>query len=191
MTAPRFARIRPADLTEPQAALYRSITGGKRASTGKRPGNDAEGSLGGPFNAMLRQPRLGSALEQLGSTIRYETDLSDRCREMAILVVAAHWSSAYEQYAHEPIARRAGVDELAITAIREQSPLTLEDRTEQVVVDTARALVHDGDLTDEQYATALDVLGESGVFEILTLVGYYTTLALQMRVLRVSPPAAE
>ena len=41
------------------------------------------------------------------------------------------------------------------------------------------------DLDDEQYDTAVTVLGERAVFELSTLVGYYATLALQMRVFRV------
>jgi 4-carboxymuconolactone decarboxylase len=53
-----------------------------------------------------------------------------------------------------------------------------------------RALVQDGDLDDGQYAEAVAALGEAGVFELTTLVGYYATLALQLRVFRVGGPEA-
>jgi 4-carboxymuconolactone decarboxylase len=46
------------------------------------------------------------------------------------------------------------------------------------------ALVLHGDLGDEEYARAVDELGERGVFELTALVGYYATLALQLRVFR-------
>ncbi|MFC4114909.1 hypothetical protein [Nonomuraea zeae] len=60
-------------------------------------------------------------------------------------------------------------------------PPALADPLEAAVVAVARALVTKGDLDDEEYA----VLGERALFELTTLVGYYTTLALQLRVYRV------
>ena len=43
----------------------------------------------------------------------------------------------------------------------------------------------DGDLSDESWEAASAVLGVEGVFELTALVGYYSTLALQLRVFRV------
>ena len=43
----------------------------------------------------------------------------------------------------------------------------------------------DGDLDDDQLAEASGTLGAAVVFELTTLVGYYSTLALQLRVFRV------
>lgn len=43
----------------------------------------------------------------------------------------------------------------------------------------------DGDLDDARWAAASDSLGAAVVFELTTLVGYYRTLALQLRVFRV------
>jgi 4-carboxymuconolactone decarboxylase len=37
-------------------------------------------------------------------------------------------------------------------------------------------------LTDEEYGEAVKALGERTLFELTTLVGYYATLALQLRV---------
>ena len=45
-----------------------------------------------------------------------------------------------------------------------------------------------GDLDDAEYREAVDHLGTAGLFELLTLVGYYATLALQLRVFRVPAP---
>ena len=43
----------------------------------------------------------------------------------------------------------------------------------------------DGDLDDELWDEASAALGADGVFELTVLVGYYSTLALQLRVFRV------
>jgi 4-carboxymuconolactone decarboxylase len=166
---------------------------------------DSEGRLEGPFNAFLLQPRLGSALQALGSAVRYDTGLDDRCREIAILVVAAHWESEFEWYAHEAVGRSVGLGdaELAavrdgryteLTAARDGRPAARDGRSaalairEAVVARTVAALASRGDLGDAEYREAVDHIGAPGLFELLTLVGYYATLALQLRVFRVPAP---
>jgi hypothetical protein len=49
-------------------------------------------------------------------------------------------------------------------------------------------LLTSGDVDDDAWAAAVDTLGEAGAVELTTLVGYYSLLALQMRVLRVPLP---
>ncbi|GAA0903666.1 carboxymuconolactone decarboxylase family protein [Virgisporangium aurantiacum] len=179
----RLPKLPPHDLTDDQRAVYDSIAGGRRAQGPQRFRlTDDDGALEGPFNAFLLQPRVGHALQALGAAIRYETHLSDRHREIAILVVAAQQESAFEWHAHEGQGRDAGLTDDELAALREGRFGNLRDGA---VAETAYALVARGDLDDAEYARALDVLGEPGLFEVLTLVGYYRALAVQLRVFRV------
>jgi 4-carboxymuconolactone decarboxylase len=182
----RAAKLAPATLDPEQRALYEAITAGPRAG-GPLSLTDPDGGLEGPFNGFLLQPRLGSALQALGAAVRFETGLDPRCREIAILVVAAHRRSDFERYAHEAIGRRAGLSDAELAAVQ-AGAYEVFGGTEAVVARTADALAGSGDLDDAQYAAAVAVLGEAGVFELLTLVGYYAALALQLRVLRVPLP---
>jgi 4-carboxymuconolactone decarboxylase len=186
----RIPKLKPAALDDEQRALYDAIAGGRRAQ-GPQLFRlaDADGCLEGPFNAFLLQPRLGSALQALGAAVRYETALDDRSREIAILVVAAHWRSGFERYAHEAVGRAAGLTDADLAAIRDGDHNTLTGR-EAVVARTAAALAARGDLDDAEYREAAAELGAAGLFELLTLVGYYATLALQLRVFRVPAPDA-
>ena len=176
MTA-RLAKLPPAALDEQQRGVYEEIAGGPRASGPFRL-LDSAGALEGPFNAFLLQPRLGHALQALGAAVRYETELPDRAREIAILVVAAEADSAFERYAHEAVGRRAGLTDGELCAIRDGD----------LVASTAAALMQRGDLDEDEYAAAVAGLGLPVLFEVLTLVGYYATLALQLRVFRVGVP---
>jgi 4-carboxymuconolactone decarboxylase len=187
-SGPRRPKLAPAALDDEQRSLYDQIAGGRRAQ-GPQLFRlaDAEGRLEGPFNAFLLQPRLGSALQALGASVRYDTELDDRCREIAILVVAAHWRSDFEKYAHEAVARSVGLTDTDLAAIRDGTYADLAG-PEPVVARTAAAPVARGDLDDAEYREAVDHVGTSGLFELLTLVGYYATLALQLRVFRVPPP---
>jgi 4-carboxymuconolactone decarboxylase len=186
----RIPKLAPSSLDAEQRSLYDAIAGGRRAQGPQLFRlTDEAGRLEGPFNAFLLQPRLGAALQALGSSVRYDTGLDDRCREIAILTVAAHWRSDFEWYAHEAVARAAGLTTPELAAIRAASPDVLPAR-EAVVARTTTALLTRGDLTDPEYRTATDHLGPDGLFELLTLVGYYVTLALQLRVFRVPAPDA-
>ena len=184
----RLPRFEPPALDAEQRALYDAIAGGRRAQ-GPQLFRlaDADGRLEGPFNAFLLQPRLGSALQALGASVRYDTGLDDRCREIAILVVAAHWRSDFEWYAHEAVGRAAGLGDAELAALREDRHAELAGR-DSVVARTAAALVTRGDLDDAEYGEAVGHIGPAGLFELLTLVGYYATLALQLRVFRVPAP---
>jgi 4-carboxymuconolactone decarboxylase len=210
----RIPKLAPSALDTEQRSLYDAIAGGRRAQGPQLFRlTDEAGRLEGPFNAFLLQPRLGAALQALGASVRYDTGLDDRCREIAILTVAAHWRSDFEWYAHEAVARAAGLTTPELAAIRaapapdasdldgRSADATAPDATapdapatlsglEAVVARTTTALLTRGDLTDPEYRTATDHLGPDGLFELLTLVGYYATLALQLRVFRVPAPDA-
>ncbi|PRY45004.1 carboxymuconolactone decarboxylase family protein [Umezawaea tangerina] len=187
----RLPRPVPADLDADQRALYDTITGGPRARGPQRFRlTDDDGRLNGPFNAMLVAPPLGHALQGLGAAIRYETTLDVRVRELAILAVAGKWDSAFERHGHEPIARDAGVSEDQLAALRAFTmPSDLADDAERCALDVVFALLREEDLDDAAYAEAVSTIGNRMVFELTALVGYYATLALQLRVFRVSPPA--
>ena len=184
----RIPKLLPSSLDDEQRSLYDAIAGGRRAQ-GRQLFRltDDEGRLEGPFNAFLLQPRLGSALQALGSAVRYDTGLDDRCREIAILVVAVHWRSDFEWYAHKAVGRSAGLGDAELAAVRHGRHDELAGREAGVARATA-ALLARGDLDDAQYHEAVGQVGTEGLFELLTLVGYYATLALQLRVFRVPAP---
>jgi 4-carboxymuconolactone decarboxylase len=185
----RLRKLLPAELDADQRQLYDAVAGGPRAQ-GPQLFRlvDDDGGLEGPFNAFLLQPRLGLALQEVGAAVRYRTALSDRAREIAILVVAAHWDSSFERYAHEAVGRHAGLSDRELDSLRSGRPGDLPDPAERLLAETVARLATDGDLDDAAYAEAVELLGRPGLFELTTLVGYYATLALQLQVFRVSAP---
>lgn len=186
---PRIHPFHPRELTPEQRQVYDRIAGGPRARGRQLFAlTDAEGRLHGPFNAMLSSPMLGDALQALGSAVRYGTSLSDRIREMAILADAAAWESDFERYAHEAVGRAAGLSDDELAAMRDLGSLQPTDPREAAALDVVRALLRRCDLDDHEWSSAREVLGEDELFELTTLVGYYSTLALLLRTQRIGAP---
>ncbi|MEU3643255.1 carboxymuconolactone decarboxylase family protein [Lentzea sp. NPDC034063] len=183
----RLPHLTPAELDPAQRALYEVITGGPRAN-GPFALTDDTGRLNGPFNAMLFAPAVGAALQGLGAAMRYETSLSGRIRELAILATAAHWDCEFERFAHEPAALAAGVTAEQLAAVRAGEVPESLDTVELSAVLFVRVLLRECDADDETYASTVSIIGNQMVVELTALVGYYSTLALQLRVFRVGSP---
>jgi 4-carboxymuconolactone decarboxylase len=184
----RLAVLSSDTMTPEQVGLYRDILSGPRGQGPRAILLDTgAGGLAGPFNTMLYAPEVGHALQELGAAIRFRTRLSSRVREMAILVVAQAWNSDYERSSHELIGRDAGLTDPEIEALRAGADPGFTDHQEQVAYQVVRALTGPGDLDDQQYDQAVATLGERSLVELSTLVGYYATLALQLRIFRVDP----
>lgn len=181
----RQPRFTPGEIAGARKELYDSIAHGPRSRGPQHFAlTDGDGVLRGPFNAFLLSPALGDALQRLGAAIRYSTALTDRVREMAILLVAAHWESPFEREAHEPIGRAVGVTEEEIQQLALRKIPPLEDLHEAACLRVAQALLGE-DVDDETWAACVPPLDPETVFELSTLVGYYGLLALQMRTFRV------
>ena len=180
----RLKALRPPGFSSEQQALYDAINGGPRGPVHVQ----EDGSLGGPFNAFLHHPAVGSPLYALGAALRYRGSLPPALRELAILVVAAAHRAEIEWNAHAPVAAELGVPPEAIEAIRLGERPVLADEPLQTAVHVARAVVARDDLGDEAYARAEAALGASWLVELTTLVGYYGILAAQLGLFRVALP---
>ncbi|WGW11382.1 carboxymuconolactone decarboxylase family protein [Saxibacter everestensis] len=190
----RLKKLSPSGLSSEQRGLYETISAGPRSAGPQAFAlTDQTGALDGPFNAMLLSPAVGTALQQLGSAIRFESELTPRIREIAILSVAGHWRSDFETRAHEALGLQAGLNEDELASLRAiQVPESL-DGTEALVLRASRALLADGLLDNDLYQQVIERLGEKSVFELSTLIGYYSLLAMQLRLFGVdeAPLAAE
>lgn len=192
--APRLPLFEPHELDGEQRALYDTINSGpRRAAHADLPAavqlTDEHGRLRGPFNALLLKPGLGRAIQDLGRTLRFDSGLSDRAREIAILITAAHVQSDFEWAAHAAIATKLGLS-ASLGDIAAGGGDAFDDPIEAEVARLAHVLNRRADVTDDEYTSFDATIGAAGILEVNTLVGFYRMLAVQMRVFPVdSPPA--
>jgi alkylhydroperoxidase family enzyme len=189
----RLPWLAPEELDTPQRALYERITSGPRAQGRQAfPLTDGDGRLHGPFNAMLLSPDVGSALQELGSAIRYKSGLTPRAREIAILELSVLRRAEFEWYAHEHVGKQAGLSDAEIAALHDGSAAATLDATETLVRELVRTLVRERDLDDATFAAAEKTLGRRVLMDLIALTGYYDLLALSLRAWRTPlPPGAK
>ncbi len=191
----RLHHLRPDELDAEQQALYdlltadgRMVQRGTDDATGVRM-VDGEGRMEGPFNAWLTHPGIGWAVQEMSRRLRFDGVLTVRIREIVILIVAASEHSDYEWAAHAPIARTLGIADADVDAMATQSSVEFDDPAEAAAAALARAVVTTGDADDATYERAQRMLGDAGVIEVSTTVGFYQLIAQQLRLFRVPAPA--
>jgi len=142
---------------------------------------ESRGKMLRPYEVMLHAPGLAQPAAELGHQIRYEGQLSDHDRELAIITTGKAHDCGFEWDSHVGLARDAGVSESAIAYL--ESNVGSLSESEEVIVGFVRELCESSDITDERFALASEALGGSGpVVELAGLVGYYTFLSYVMKV---------
>ncbi|SFD99164.1 4-carboxymuconolactone decarboxylase [Actinopolyspora alba] len=145
---------------------------------------DNDDHMLGPFNAALYSPKLHDLVVRLATTSMTSIQLSDSEREIAVLTLAVQRKADYIWYAHERVARAAGLPETILRRIEFQQPLDTLDRREQAVQRISRSLVSYGNVPDTLYEEAVEVLGYQSLVELVTVIGTYELIALHLATFR-------
>jgi 4-carboxymuconolactone decarboxylase/cardiolipin synthase len=147
-----------------------------------------DGSLAGPFNALLLAPGIGNAVQELGAALRFKGALPARTRELVICAVAAALNSEYEWYAHSRAAVVVGVSEEELAQLQAGTVPTGASDSETAALELTRELVAEAGVKEDIHAEAQKHFGPAGVAELAILVGYYRTLAGLLAVADVQAP---
>ncbi|HEX9480321.1 MAG TPA: carboxymuconolactone decarboxylase [Methylomirabilota bacterium] len=170
--APTFGRYAelPVDrMTPEQREGYRFLVDGPR------------GRLPGPYKVWVHNPRLVHAAAPLGQHFTPgHSSVSEREREIAVLVMTSAWHSAYPTAAHEKRGREVGLETASVEAIVAGLPTSFLDPREQVVYEVAMALAGGRLVPQGLYERAVGLLGHEGVTDVIVLMGYYTAVSLTM-----------
>jgi 4-carboxymuconolactone decarboxylase len=145
-----------------------------------RPVKPEDGHIGGPFDIWLRSPEMGNRLVGLGGFFRFRTTVDRRYVELAILVTGQFWQAQFEWWAHEPMARDAGVPESIIQAIKTGDTPQMSDPADQAAYDLAVEIHNDRKLSDSTFAAAKAQFGEVGVAELIGLCGFYGLVSMTL-----------
>jgi 4-carboxymuconolactone decarboxylase len=137
----------------------------------------SRGALQGPFTMFLHCPELAGRLAHLGAFVRFEGSLDMRVRVLAAMTVARELDAVYVWGAQTGGARRLGVPETTITAIREKHARGIPPEDAQIVEFT-RELMRKHRVDDATFKALRTRLGDDGLIQLTGVIGYYSMLAM-------------
>ncbi|MEE8171868.1 MAG: carboxymuconolactone decarboxylase family protein [Alphaproteobacteria bacterium] len=164
----RIPLPRQDELDAAQRRVYDEIKAGRR------------GAVLDLFMMLLHSPQLADRAQRLGVFLRYDTSLSTRLSELAVLTTAKHWNSSYEWHFHEKEARAGGLAEEIIAAVRAGEAPKFENGDEAAVYAYTREILSNRHASDDTYQTALAIFGNAGMVELTCLIGYYCMIAMTL-----------
>ena len=176
----RLTRKTYAQLSDEQQAVFDKITEGRQGVE--------DGHIGGPFDVWLLNPELAGRIVGVGNHFRFKLSVDRRYIELAILVTGHFWKAQFEWYAHEPMARQAGVPESVIQDIKSGNRPSFVDDADAATYELARELHHNRQVSDATFETAVEHFGEQGVAELVNLCGFYTMVSMTLNTFEVPLP---
>jgi len=116
----------------------------------------------------------------LGAYFRTGYSLSEREREIAVCITCSKWHSAYPTNAHERAGKAAGLPADKVEAMLSGLPTSFSDTREQVVYEMAMCLANSRWVPKGLYDRAVKALGHVGITDVITLMGYYTSVSMTL-----------
>jgi 4-carboxymuconolactone decarboxylase len=151
----------------------------------------SRGALQGPFTMFLHCPELAGRLAHLGAFVRFEGSLDMRVRVLAAMTVAREFEAVYVWGAQTGGARKLGVPEATITAIRENHSRGIPPEDAQIVEFT-RALLRKHRIDDAAAGALRKRFGDDGFIQLTGAIGYYSMLAMTVNACELeAAPGAE
>ena len=173
---PRFPQPTMEQLNPEQQAVAAEVL--KQSSAG----------LGGPYGMLIKSPELLKRYLLMTEYLRQKTSLPRRLNEMAILLEARLWDAQYEWWAHEPLARKAGLSDAIINDIREARRPGAMQPDEAIVYDLVTELLNKRQLSDNTFGKARQILGEQQVVDLVAVTGFYVMVSAVIIAGRVAIP---
>src|SRR5881398_1961419 len=137
----------------------------------------SRGAIQGPFTMFLHCPELAGRVAHLGAFVRFEGSLDMRARVLAAMTVAREYEAVYVWGAQAGGARRLGVPETTITAIRENHSRGIPAEDAEIVEFT-RQLLRKHRVDDATFKSMQSRFGNDQLVQLTTAIGYYSLLAM-------------
>jgi len=169
-----------------------SITGKDQVAAKDHAAFDAivasRGAVQGPFTAFLHSPAVAERVAHLGAYVRFEGSLDMRVRVLAAMTAAREFEAMYVWGAQTGGARRQGVPEATITAIRENHSRGVPPEDAQII-DFTRQLLRNHRVDETLFKAMQSRFGNDELVQLTTAIGYYSLLAMTVNACELEPAA--
>jgi 4-carboxymuconolactone decarboxylase len=166
-TLGRYAEIPYDKMTPEQKEGYQSLM-------------ESRGRLPGPNKIWVHNPKLAKVMGPLGAHFRTGYSLSEREREIAVCIINSKFHAGYPTAAHERAAKAAGLPADKVEAILSGLTTSFTDRREQVIYEMATCLANSHWVSKGLYDRAVEALDHVGITDVITLMGFYSSVAMTL-----------
>jgi 4-carboxymuconolactone decarboxylase len=151
-------------------------------------GQQITDNVTGPFQTLIRSPKLMNRVRSVGDYVRWETVIPTKLNEFIAMITAREWTQPFVWNAHYGQALEAGLSpDVAIAVAEGRRPRQMAE-DEEIAYDFTTELQRHQSVSDATYARALAKFGEQGVIDMAGISGYYTFLSLVQNMARVGAP---
>jgi len=149
-------------LSPEQREVHEAISSGPR------------GGVNGPLGVWLWRPELASRAQALGRYCRYDSSLP----------------AEFEWLHHKQPALDAGLDPHIVEAIRQGKTPDFSKNDEKAVYDFSVELQNNRVVSNPTYNTAVDLLGQDTVVDLVGVLGYYSLISMTINAFEVDAPGS-
>ena len=142
----------------------------------------------GPSSVMVHSPEMAVRANRLSEFLSNGGELSELVKRLAALISARSMDSQYVWNAQAANARRAGLSDALVDAIRDKTQLPNMSAEESALVKYGMELTATNQVSDETFAAARDQLGVKGLVEFTTTMGYYRLISLNANACTIELP---
>jgi 4-carboxymuconolactone decarboxylase len=129
----------------------------------------------------VHNPKLVKASAPLGAYFHPGGySLFEREREIAVIIINSKWHSSYPTNAHERRGKEVGLSAEKVEAMLSGLPTSFADEREQIVYEMAICLSNSRWVSKGLYDRAVKALGHVGITDVITLMGYYTSISMTL-----------
>ena len=147
------------------------------------------GGAEGPFNVLLRSPEMGDLAGTFGAATRFNTSIPRKLNELAIILVARHWTSQFEWQAHHRAALAAGLSPAVADAIAEGRRPQGMQKDEEIVYNFCTEMLNTKQVSDATFNATKAAMGERGMVDLVGVMGWYHTVSMLLNLDRYPLPA--
>ncbi len=166
----RFKPLTYDQMTAEQKTMIEDLLAGERRNTG------------GPFNVMLRSPEIGDLAQKFGAGVRFHSSLPRKLNELGIIITARYWTAQFEWNAHKRAALAAGLSPAIVDAIAAGTRPASMQPDEEAVYNFGTELLRAKQVSDATFEAATKAVGERGVVDLISVMGYYQLVSMLLNV---------
>jgi len=142
----------------------------------------------GPWPVVLNSPELALRRIHLADYLRKGTKLPNKILELAILIAVRAMDCQYAWNAHAATARREGLDDAIVDAIRDKTAMPSMPAPEEALVNFGTEFYNTHKVSQSTFQKALDQFGAQQLVELTSLMGHYAQTSFILNAFGVDAP---